>query len=118
MKTYRFPKFIEFAKKLVDILSQEDARVLKNSSLLGLGSSTAEEYVFARQSYLRGRKLSAIPEEQLAIIDLWPSYECKRLRADLDLWVDGKPSDLTAVLYFDPDVLNSSPLELYGLRVL
>jgi hypothetical protein len=117
MKGSEFPEFVHLTKSLIEILKTDNGLNLENSGFMGPSSS--EEYLSALRNYLCGRKVTCIPEVELLDIELYPTKNQHRLRADVDLWVDGEKSDLTAILYFLTSESNGkNKIELYDLRVL
>ncbi len=115
MKLAKFPELVKLINELIYILSKENPEDLDRSGFIG--PSSPQEYIAALKEYIRNEKLSPIPESELLNVEIYPSKTKGRLRTDVDLWVGGNKSDLTAILYFTPESQNNN-LELYDLRVL
>ncbi|AXA91308.1 hypothetical protein [Massilia sp. YMA4] len=116
MKAEEAPTFVAAVRRLTEILAKKDHAALEKSGFLD--PSTAAEYLTALNDYLSGQSVTAIPEAVLKNIELYPTKQEGRFRADVDLWVDGNRSDLTAVVYFDKQTSSPNQFELYDLRVL
>jgi len=116
MKAADAPLFLAGIRRLVGILAQRDAAALDQSGFPG--ADTAQAYLTALDAYLCGRSLTPIPDTVLDNVALYRTGQEERCRADVDLWVDGARSDLTAVVYFDDNPASLHPVRLHDLRVL